>query len=292
MKEKETIKLTFSNSRIKSYLSCPTIYYWTYVRNLVPAQKSSALKYGEVIHSMFNQFYVSFLESGSEEIAKKEAKEKLIFDYCANNINHTTKTVETGLIFLKEVIDFGLHLRDEVHPEEKITKEVISLNNGTENIQIFLEGRIDLRTKTNKTGYIEIFDFKTTSRLDGMYYIKNEMDRQFITYSWLADTYNCSIIPLHCTKKPSAYAPYLFMYSVEQQKVFLEETKSIIWDIISKDEDYRINPGFANNIYPRSCTNCTGTFGCDYRELCIQGSLEDAYVGDMFTFREEENGIL
>jgi len=287
--EQETYK--FSDSRSSIYLTCPSMFYWKYIRNLVGTGKNVDLKYGEIIHSMFQTFYSVWNETGSESKAFEAAKSLLIEQYCDNQIEHTNKTIEAGLKFLRDVINFGLHRIGEVTPERKIEVSLIEVGG----LQVKYTGKIDLTVQTPKATHI--YDFKTVSRFSSSYYIKMEMARQFTGYCWLSKTTQLGLIPLHCIQKPKAYAPYFLDYPTEFIAIWLEEIKSICHTILRKirslEQDNLTGLERANQIFPKSCSLCTDTtkaWGCDYKELCQQGKFEDVIVDDMLFKEREEQG--
>lgn len=248
---------TFSNSKINTYITCPAMYYLKYKRNLISGWQNDNLVYGEIIHKTLEIFYLCFNKDKSVDDSYKAAKRYLLKKYAKSGIKHTIKTTEAGLKFLKDVINFGLHLKGKVTPEKTLVYSNILPG-------IDLTGRLDLTVETFNEK--SIYDFKTVAKKGDYYYIREHPNRQYKTYAFLSKTNSLYLIALHCVKNPNACAPYVFNYTDYQLKSWFAETKSIISNILARQAC--IGNFSANILFPRYYTDCTGKYGCGYIDIC------------------------
>jgi hypothetical protein len=227
---------------------------------------------------MYEIFYLTYKKTDNETESYEQAKKVFVQLYAESDIEHSIKTTEAGLKFLKDVITFGLHLRGELFPEREVTVPILE--------GVDLTGRLDLTIKSKTV--TEIYDFKTTSIMGGYQYktyLHLEQQRSMIDSAEgkLPVFY---LIALHCTKSPTTHAPYMMDFKQWEVDLWLRETKSIIKDILNRESLFKEGKSDVNSLFPRYCTECVdGRYGCGYLNICNQGNLGTEDV-EGFVYKE------
>jgi len=265
--------MKISYSRLNHFRSCPRLYYWRFVQNLVPKKDPVPLIVGRAAHLGLAAHYSSqaaeqFIEAHFEE-ARKQApwlQEEL------EDLARQERYVKFIITEYKK--------RWATEPWTMLAPEVQgSIPLGDHEFYFRTDGLISWRAKP------WLLEHKTTSQMGTMFFKKFRMDGQITTYIYCVwkklDTrpVGALINAIWKSKKldRTDFARDVVMRSQEQLEEFMDQVLLQL-DELSELESIAPNNKHPWTMHTNQCVAWNRT--CDYLELCHKETpgLRDLFI--------------
>lgn len=155
-------KLTLTYSGMQAFLTCPRKYYWRYVEELEPMEKSEALVLGSAVHRWLEYFYSQIPADGEtflNEVVSPKARgilQGVIDNY--------------GEIYQDDFSQF-----DVLGVERILSGQIINPETHQSSANFEFGGKLDtlvrLQAQVDQipAGALAIMETKTAARVDGLF---------------------------------------------------------------------------------------------------------------------------
>jgi hypothetical protein len=251
-------KREYDASCIADYLHCPKLFYWRWVRGLVPKEEPPALFFGRVFHEALLVWY----KSGDRALAIKE------FDAIPTvGIGDDRRTREHGQVIFDEYISrWGKESWEVLYLEKEF---MIEMPNGKK-----YGGRLDEVVKWNDQIYV--VDHKTTSQL-GSYFFKGfrpSVQMDGYAYACRKIWGQCSGIVINgissAAKPKERFGRDVSVRTPDEIDRFEEQFE--MWT-------NNIEQDYMNGRWPLYYTACNNYGQCMYWNLCVygEGNVEEKF---------------
>jgi len=248
----------YDASCISDYLHCPKLFYWRWVRGLVPKEEPAPLFFGRVMHEALKVWY----ETGDKGLALKE------FDAIpAIGIGDDRRTKEHGIVIFEEYLSrWGQESWEVLQLEKEFQLDML---NGKK-----YAGRLDEVVKWN--GQIYVVDHKTTSQL-GAYFFKGfRPSVQMDGYSYACRKIwgQCSGVVINgisiAAKPKERFGRDVSVRTPDELDRFAVQFD--LWTDM-------IEMSLSSKVFPMFYTACNNYGSCRYWDLCVYGEtgMEDKF---------------
>lgn len=237
--EKE--KLRLSSSRISTYLHCPKAYYWNYIQELEPIQKTQALAIGSFLHTLLD----------------KDALGELTLDFIDNLPEHVKKefpggTEEEALTIAYETLNLYTGYKEK-YKNDPYEIESSEVHFELETPTFTLYTRLDalLRSQDNRLWRGE---YKTTARMDSAYLsgLKNGLQAgiaYWVTNEVLPEKLSGTIYSIMVKTKLPQYERTIVL----AEKNLLSRTQECVYAVADGILNQRFYPSMQCHYYNREC---------------------------------------
>ena len=250
-------EIILSNSAVETAETCPTKYYWRYVRRIVPVEEGdvAALSFGLAIHKGLevrgNGQALGDAIEAFEEMFPTDLSPK-----------HTRKA---GKLILKEYYD-----RYEAEPVRVLENE--KMYKYTDEQGWAYRGRIDKLIELG--GEIMIMDHKTTSNLGSAFYASTKPNGQFSGYIFLVGQVNPAVKSLMVDGllTPYPYKTKPLATEFQREVTTRSELELELWYENIQSIVCGIRKWAKTGTYPKYDRgwNCANRWQeCPYRNLCL-----------------------
>lgn len=285
----------FSHSKIKTYIECPKLYYWQYIKKIVTIIKPKPLAAGSTIAEALETFRVTGdTEQALQTIAEVGRSEEnhlelsttddpirsvgnltlIMLDYFDMYSNEPERVIKHSYI-------------DEETQQEKTRVEVefkVPLN---EEKTLFYQGRIDglYLVQPNE---IAIIEDKTTTRMGEKYFDQFQANHQIMWYMWVANK-----LGAFKNSMPRCLVNAIYIHKAERRlkrNVIMKSTKQLelaYKDLLNWIE--AIEHAEHTKNFPRNLSHCEMWGGCSYKMLrdIEKPQLLDRIINANFKKKEE-----
>lgn len=260
--------MRISNSRIKSFLSCPRRYYWTYVKNLSPVSISIPLVFGRSIHRALAEWYANFSQPVTLEIFEATMRDAIKdVEWFKEEKDKYQLHINAGIELLKQY--FERYKKEPFSVLQSELKFEVPLDSHT------LVGRTD--AIINWDGRFKLLEHKTTSKLGQNYLNKFNLDSQLTSYIYgirKALKIDIQEVVLNCLRKiridakksEPEFVRDIIIRADEDLEIFEKEVVLIAAQIESCEQ----NP----ELFWRNTDSCIQYGTCAYHSLCMHGEDE------------------
>ena len=240
-----------STSKINNASVCPRLFYFHDILEREPISKPAHLESGDLFHQMLEMHYNSKINNDSS-INIIEASRNI----AAKTLDLSGEDVEETIKLYKEYVG---HYQYEtwipLAAEESFCKQLYA----SDDLNIFVEGKIDLRIETKAGGSNAVVDHKKTGRDN----TPPERDNQKLAYCW-ATGYRDFIINQCGTQKSKKIDDrmkrYYFHYDDHQIQEWIDSTIDLAMEILDR---------MASNKYPARYTGCIKYgYKCSFYDVC------------------------
>jgi hypothetical protein len=284
---------TYDASCMSDYLHCPKLFYWRWVRGLVPKEEPAPLLFGKVFHDALFAWY----KTGDKGLALKQFEQ-----IPAIGIGDDRRTREHGIVILEEYLgrwgtenwkvltlekEFKIEMSNQCktcHGTGIITQNIKPLPLMTIKCPKCIDGmalsgksyagRLDEVVEWN--GQIYVVDHKTTSQL-GSYFFKGfRPNVQMDGYAFACRKLwgQCSGVVINgvsiAAKPKERFGRDVSTRTPEEIDRFAEQ-----FELWTNEIENSIN----SKVWPLHYTACHNYGDCRYLELCLYGEsgMEDKF---------------
>lgn len=249
-------KDTFDSSSLKTYISCPRLYYWRYVRHLLPkGYKSAPLDFGTAIHEGLRIWYTTHDIDEAIEV---------FHDLWDERFEDKKRTHERGDNLLRGYAErYRVETFDWISEPEMVFK--LDLFGNT------FVGRFDGVISFQGTPLI--IDHKTATRMGNSYFYQFRPDMQMSAYVWAGkqlfdvDIEGALINVLYFTTRQMDYYRSITQRQPWEIQEFLDVASRNIEEIKSRDPNNHMD-------WEPRWEYCQHWGTCKYRDLCTEKNPE------------------
>jgi hypothetical protein len=285
----------FSHSKIKTYIECPMLYYWQYVKQIVPKVKPKPLAVGSTVAETLETYRIT----GSPEEALDTIK--IIGTSEENSLELSIKddplrSVGNLTLIMLDYFDTYPDEWDKIIRHEYIDEETQKTKKRVEiefkvpltSNGLFFEGRIDglYRVRPEE---IAIIEDKTTTRLGDKYFDQYQANLQIMWYLWAtnelgafkASVPRCIINAIYIHKAERRLRRSIILKSKQQLK--RARLDLMLWI-------ETIEAATHLNRFPRNLSHCEMWGGCPYKVLrdVEKDSLRERIIDANFKPKEKK----
>jgi hypothetical protein len=295
-------KVVLTYSALQSFLTCPRKYFWRYIQEVEPVEKSDALLLGSAVHRYLEYFY-------SQVPVDRET-------LLTEGLSPKTRGILNGVIN-----NYGRIYSDDFNCYEVLSVErVLSgniINPVTQRSSANFEfgGKLDTLVRLRvgmddiPTGSLAIMETKTAARVDDLFWSRISLDPQTALYThYLQEElgeeiagviFNVIAKPFFRQRKDETEEEFgnrisekmadPEMYhrrTIAVQDLNAEEVLSDLWNAKSF-----IHLARENSAYPKSSSACTlYNSTCDYMALCSSKD-PDAVIKESGLYQKREANV-
>ena len=261
-------KQMFNSSSISDYMGCPRLFYWNYIRGIVPKEKKPALEFGRVFHEVLLEWY--------EKNSREEAEKK--FEQLPSMVTDTHLTKDWGISVFKEYVErYNSEAGKTLHLEVVFRVEIGS--------RIY-SGTMDRIEDWTQQIYVD--DHKTTKSLGLSFFESHRPSPQIDGYCFACRELvgKCSgaiINGISTAKNPKdRFQRFISPRTDEEmdmwKEIFTDTTDDMMRDVERKH-------------FPMRTCHCNRWGKCKFWELCVyyqkDEGLREKFVEQNFKIREE-----
>ena len=261
-------KQMFNSSAISTYMGCPKLFYWEYIRRLTTKEPKLAMEFGSTFHEVLLEWYRT--NDAEKAIKKFESLPVMMGDSHLNR--------DWGEAVFKEYIKrYKEESGETLHLEVKFRIEIGSrIYSGTiDRIedwsnQIYIDDH-----KTTKMLGLSFFEaFRPHPQIDGYCYVGREL---------VGRCAGAVINGISTAKNPKErFQRFISNRSDEEMNTWKTTFTNVTDDIMRDVERYH---------FPMRTTWCNRWGACRFKDLCIYHQVDkekrEKYIEDNYVVREE-----
>lgn len=245
-------KRIYDSSCMSDFLHCPKLFYWRWVRTIVPKEESPALVFGRIWHDAMYIWYTT----GDAEKAKK------VFETLPKFIADDRRTAEHGKVIFEQYVErWGKEDWETLYLEKEF---IVDMGSGK-----MYAGRIDKICKWN--GMIYPLDHKTTAQLGSYFFAGFRPSVQMDGYCYATRELCGSCAGMIINGISIAANPKeRFGRDISTRTPMELDRFPVQFDIWTK----WIETAMLTKEFPLYYTHCSNFGKCPYWELCVYGEDE------------------
>lgn len=290
-------EISYSHSKIRSYIDCPRLFYWQYIQELEPKVKPKPLAAGSTIAEALE----TYRSTGDPQKVLKTIKEvgSNEENQLALSLDEDPQRSVANLTII--MLAYMQHYPDEY---DKIVKHTYKDEDGSEKLRTEIEFKLPLLGANNtlfsyegridglylvQPNELAIIEDKTTSRLGDKYFDQYQANHQVMWYMWAANELGafkdsiprCIVNAIYINSKETRFKRQMIMKSIKQ----LQEAKHDLIDWIRTIEQAK-----ATSCFPRNLNHCEMWGGCPFKVLrdIQKESLQERIIEANFKEKKKE----